>query len=123
MNGWCFSGMGSGDYFNKDSAITLPTKTPYFADCVWEDGWPRETDPPARDLYTGGAAYSIQHFTVARHGGKDAAAAPRNVPAGRPLVGRINIGFADAHVEAVKLENLWTLSWHSGWVTPAKRPP
>ena len=38
------------------------------------------------------------------------------------LVGRIDIGFADAHVEPVKLENLWTLFWHNRWVTPATRP-
>ena len=122
INGWCYSGMGSGDYYAKESAITLPTKTPYFSDCVWVDGWPMETDTPARNLYTGADNNSMQRFTVARHGGKGAAAAPQNVPAGTPLVGRINIGFADTHVEAVRLENLWTLYWHNGWVTPATRP-
>jgi hypothetical protein len=33
------------------------------------------------------------------------------------------MGFADGHVEAVKLQNLWTLYWHKGWVPPATRPP
>jgi prepilin-type N-terminal cleavage/methylation domain-containing protein len=122
INGWSYSGLGSGDYYNKESAITLPTKTPYFSDCVWVDGWPMETETPARNLYTGADNNSMQRFTVARHGGKGAAAAPRNVPAGTPLVGRIDIGFADAHVEPVKLENLWTLFWHNRWVTPATRP-
>jgi prepilin-type N-terminal cleavage/methylation domain-containing protein/prepilin-type processing-associated H-X9-DG protein len=122
INGWCYSALVGGDYYNKESAITFPTKTPYFSDCVWVDGWPMETDTPARNLYTGADNNSMQRFTVARHGGKGAAAAPQNVPAGTPLVGRINIGFADAHVEAVKLENLWTLYWHHGWVTPATRP-
>ena len=34
----------------------------------------------------------------------------------------VNVGFADAHVEPAKLENLWTLYWHKGWVNPATRP-
>jgi prepilin-type N-terminal cleavage/methylation domain-containing protein/prepilin-type processing-associated H-X9-DG protein len=45
-----------------------------------------------------------------------------NVPVGTPLVGKINMGFADGHVEPMKPENLWTLYWHKGWVLPAKRP-
>jgi prepilin-type N-terminal cleavage/methylation domain-containing protein/prepilin-type processing-associated H-X9-DG protein len=124
INGWCYSGMDNSgaDYYGKESAITSPTKTPYFSDSVWVDGWPTETDTPARNLYTGADNNSMQRVTIARHGGRGAAAAPRNVPAGTPLPGRINIGFADTHVEPVKLQNLWTLYWHIGWVTPATRP-
>ena len=43
----------------------------------------------------------------------------------RPLAtlpGAVNVGFADNHVELVKLEKLWELYWHKEWVAPAKRP-
>jgi prepilin-type N-terminal cleavage/methylation domain-containing protein len=29
--------------------------------------------------------------------------------------------FYDGHVELVKLEKLWQLTWHNHWVVPAKR--
>jgi hypothetical protein len=87
------------------------------------DGWPYETDPPASDLYAGADNASMQRFTIARHGWKSPSTAPHKIPAGATLVGKINIGSVDGHAEAVKLENLWTLYWHKGWVTPAKRPP
>jgi len=124
LNGWCYltANDSSGNYYNKESAVTSTTKTPYFSDSVWVDGWPLEADTPARNLYTGADNDGMQRLTIARHGGLGAAAAPQNVPAGAPLVGGINIGFADAHVQAVKLQNLWTLYWHNGWVTPATRP-
>jgi prepilin-type processing-associated H-X9-DG protein len=38
------------------------------------------------------------------------------------LAGGINLGFVDGHAGQVKLELLWTLAWHNGWVTPATRP-
>jgi prepilin-type processing-associated H-X9-DG protein len=81
----------------------MPTLTPYFADCVWVDGWPWETEGPSLNLYTGGNKNSMQRFTIARHGLGAAARAPQNVPAGTPLLGKINMGFADGHVEPVKL--------------------
>ena len=36
--------------------------------------------------------------------------------------GGINIAFADNHVELVRLERLWNLTWHRNWAAPAKRP-
>ena len=38
------------------------------------------------------------------------------------LPGGINIAFADKHVELVRLERLWKLTWHRNWAAPAKRP-
>jgi prepilin-type N-terminal cleavage/methylation domain-containing protein/prepilin-type processing-associated H-X9-DG protein len=114
INGWC--------YDEKESAFALPAKSPYFADCNWVDTWPGETETPARNLYTGGDNNSMERLCIARHGGKGAASAPRSVAPGTPLLGRINVGFADGHVEAVKLENLWTLYWHKDWRIPNTRP-
>jgi prepilin-type N-terminal cleavage/methylation domain-containing protein/prepilin-type processing-associated H-X9-DG protein len=123
INSWCYSYTTPDprDY-GKDSSVYAPSQTPYFSDSTWVDGGPMETDAPARNLYTGGDSTSMERITIARHGGLSAASAPRNVPPGAPLVGKINVGFADGHVEAVRLESLWTLYWHNGWVTPAKRP-
>jgi len=125
INGWCYSQnvAGPDSYsYNKESAIVNPVLTPFFSDSVWVDGWPEETDHPARDLYDGADDNSMERLCIARHNWRGAAAAPRYVPPGAKLVGAINIGFADGHVQAVKLENLWTLYWHLGWKTPAARP-
>ena len=122
INGWCYSGLDGPDYFGKETAITMPTKTPYFADCNWVDGWPLASDIPARNLHGGGDDNSMQRFTIARHGGRGPAGAPRIVPPGTPLPGRIHIGFADGHVEPVRLEALWTLYWHRAWRIPNARP-
>ena len=35
--------------------------------------------------------------------------------------GGINMAFADNHVELVRLERLWNLTWHRSWAAPAKR--
>jgi prepilin-type N-terminal cleavage/methylation domain-containing protein len=127
-NGWCYTDrrpdMMSGQdekFFLKESAVTTPTQTPFFADCVWVDGWPLATESPARDLYTG-ANGGMPRFTIARHGGKGASAAPRNVVPRQTLVGNINVALVDGHAESVQLEDLWTLTWHKGWRRPIRRP-
>ena len=129
LNGWCYGdgaslGQGPAGYnFSKSSTVTQPSQVPLFSDSIWVDCWPQEADLPARDLYAG-ADYNggMDRVTIARHGGNGAGAAPKNVPAGSTLAGAINISFVDGHVATVKLEQLWTLYWHGGWTTPAKRP-
>jgi prepilin-type processing-associated H-X9-DG protein len=130
LNGWCYGdgyeeGYGPEEYFFKKlSDVTRPAQTPYFSDSTWVDGWPLETDEPARDLYSGSDTYNtgMDRLTIARHYYKAAGAAPRNVPRGGSLVGGINIAFADGHVEPVRLEQLWTIYWHDGWVAPSAPP-
>ena len=121
INGYCYTG-NSGDEFNKETSIAFPSKTPYFSDSTWVDTWPSETDTPSRNLYSGANDNGMQRLTIARHGGKGAAVAPRWVSAGATLPGRVNMGFADGHVEPVKLENLWSLYWNKKWKPPATRP-
>lgn len=113
------------DMFVKQSAIQQPSQTPVFADCVWLDGAPLETDAPARDLYSGdysGGVAGINRFTVARHGGSFPAAGTYNVAPAQPLPGTIMMGLADGHVESAKLQNLWNYDWHLNWNAPATRP-
>jgi prepilin-type N-terminal cleavage/methylation domain-containing protein/prepilin-type processing-associated H-X9-DG protein len=123
FNTWCYSFPApSPSAFQRESSVRNPSLTPYFSDSIWVDGGPLETDGPAKNLYTGGNNNPLQRITIARHGVLSPKQAPRNVPAGSKLVGKINIGFVDGHVEAVKLENLWNLYWRNGWEVPAKRP-
>jgi prepilin-type processing-associated H-X9-DG protein len=112
--------------YQKEAAITQPTQTPFFYDAMWTDSWPMETDPPARNLLAGGstfqAAGGMSRVTIARHWGRPSSSAPTSVPPGTSLVGSVNLGMADGHVESSKLDNLWTYNWHLNWKIPATRP-
>jgi len=114
------------------TSVRQPTMVPMFMDAAWINLDPTEGDSPARNLYdplngtspTAGSAVNegMPRCCVARHGGRSAGGAPRNVPAGAVLPGMINMGFVDGHVEEVKLQNLWQYYWHLNWATPATRP-
>jgi len=126
-NGWLYSDSQRPQSFMRASSIQQPTLTPVFADENWVDGWPLETDPPATNLYAGRSLWTwgldLGRWTIARHGGRSAASAPRNITPGQKLLGAIDIGLADGHVESMKLENLWNLYWHLNWQPPSPRPP
>jgi prepilin-type N-terminal cleavage/methylation domain-containing protein len=121
INGWCYSGANPSpnpeDIFEKESAIALPSSTPYFSDSVWVDGWPQTNNLPATDLYHGGDSEDgIQRLNIARHAYKNPSQAPRNVaPVINSLPGAIMVGFSDGHVQIEKLNNLWNLTWCLGW--------
>jgi prepilin-type processing-associated H-X9-DG protein len=103
--------------------VQHPAKTPFFADAIWVDAWPLETDLPARNLVDGDkfAAGGLSRIAIPRHSSSPGAAA-RNFNPKNQLPGAVNVGFADNHVETVKLEQLWGLYWHKLWEPPAKRP-
>jgi prepilin-type N-terminal cleavage/methylation domain-containing protein len=129
INAWCY---GNGDQvwgmppdlvYHRESNMSQPSLAPYFSDSIWVDCAPAEGDTPARNLYSGSdASGGIDRVTIARHGYNGARVAPRNVPQGAALPGSISLGFADGHAAQIKLEKLWTIYWHNGWVTPATRP-
>jgi prepilin-type N-terminal cleavage/methylation domain-containing protein len=128
FNGWLYDQVEFGatahpDFMmSKQSLIQKPSDTPVFADSVWVDGWPLETDLPANDLYDGTPLDDgMTRFTIARHAGL-AASAPRVFDISQRLPGAIEIGAADGHVGLVKLENLWQEYWHLNWAPPATRP-
>jgi prepilin-type N-terminal cleavage/methylation domain-containing protein len=126
MNGWTYSDEGSlgsgGDdqHFSKEGQFQMPTRNPVFADCAWADGWPTASDLPARDLLADQTGTMMARFCIGRHG--SARRPPPKVAAGAPLPGSIHIVFVEGHVEAVKLDNLWQMYWHRGYVLPATRP-
>ena len=133
-NGWLYSDLhpsekgdpGEWFAFRKESAIQKPTLTPVFFDENWVDAWPKETDKPYNNLYTGQpfavSPDQMGRCTIARHGSRSASRAPRQFSTKDKMPGAINMGFADGHAELVKLEDLWKYYWHLDWQPPATRP-
>jgi prepilin-type N-terminal cleavage/methylation domain-containing protein/prepilin-type processing-associated H-X9-DG protein len=109
--------------FRSEGDVSNPVRTPFFADAIWVDAWPKETDRPARNLSNGDefAAGGLSRFAIPRHVA-GAGAAVKNFNPKDPLPGAINVSFADNHVETVRLEKLWDLYWHKKWNPPAVRP-
>lgn len=109
-------------FIDKESKIQFPAQTPVFMDSNWVDGSPLEANHPCNNLYLGrpyGARYDdMGRFTIARHG-MIPSRAPRNLAAGQPLPGAINMFFFDGHTELARLEKLWTYTWHRDWKTPS----
>jgi prepilin-type N-terminal cleavage/methylation domain-containing protein len=114
------------NYFRVEADIKHTSRTPEFVDAVWPDIAPRTNDLPATDLFngqiTGAGAAGMGACTIARHGSRPAAQAPRNWPVTQRMPGSVDVSFVDAHVELVKLDNLWQLIWNKTYEVPLKRP-
>ncbi len=131
INGWFYDGPDRGAaaqpnwLFGKESNIQKPSQTPMFFDAIWVDTWPTETDSPSRDLFdnTYSTGAGMPRLTVLRHGGITPPKGTYNVNPGQVLPGKINMGLADGHAEAIHLQALWTYYWHLDWVVPPMRPP
>lgn len=109
--------------FRTESDIQDPVRTPFFADAIWVDCWPKETDRPARNLVDGDKfqAGGLSRVAIPRHSAS-LSAASKTFNVKDKLPGAINVGFSDNHAETVRLENLWSLTWHKKWQAPAIRP-
>ena len=130
-----------GSYYQKDSAIRFPSQTPEFGDGVWPDAWPNNSSASVDlpnygsahiNLYTPGIGPStgtgagsapIARFMIARHGSTGPGSAPKAlfVQATTIIPGRIDLSFADGHVETVLLNNMWQYYW-SGNSVPQAHP-
>jgi prepilin-type N-terminal cleavage/methylation domain-containing protein/prepilin-type processing-associated H-X9-DG protein len=110
-------------HFKGEGDVRVPVKTPYFADAIWVDAWPLETDRPARNLMDGDKfnAGGLSRIAVPRHAAL-LSSAVRNFNPKDQLPGAVNVAFADNHCEMVRLEQLWSLNWHKQWVSPTIRP-
>ena len=99
-------------FFQKDSAVTQPSLTPFFMDAIWPDTWIEATDYPQRDLILGDVNNALGRICLARHplisGAKSAT--------GKPLPSAINMGFVDGHSGRVRLQDIKTVIWHKGYV-------
>jgi len=126
LNGYLYSDDPYADKnlrIRNESDILEPVRTPFFADAIWVDAWPLESDRPARNLFDGDqfAGGGLSRIAIPRHVA-NVSAAVKNFNPKDTLPGSVNIGFADNHAETVRLENLWNLTWHKKWQIPAKRP-
>jgi prepilin-type N-terminal cleavage/methylation domain-containing protein len=132
INSWLFrvqtviaSRQEPQNYFNVEADIKKSSRTPEFVDAVWPDIAPSTNDLPATDLFNGlvtGSSAGMGAATIARHGSRPAAQAPRSWPVTQRMPGSVDVSFVDAHVELVKLENLWQLIWNKNYEVPIKRP-
>lgn len=125
LNGYLYESSPFGkqiNYFKSESAISSPATTPIFADGMWVDTWPDEADRPPTNLRDGDINQDgLTRIALPRHSASPAAAV-RSFNVRNKLPGAATVAFMDNHVETVKLENLWKLTWHKNWKTPDKRP-
>jgi len=132
-NGWMYSGEWPDDFvegmakaqnaaFKTEADIVNASQTPVMYDAIWVNAWPLAKDKPPRDLYKAdpGRAAMMGRLTIPRH--SHSGKAPRNFNVKDLLPGAINMSFQDGHTELIKLEKLWSLSWHKGYEPPAVRP-
>ena len=127
-NGWLYSGnynqtiMVPANEKYTASSVLNAVDTPMFCDSVWVDGWPKETEGPAQDLYNGSEYTYMGRLTISRHGSRGPGSAPKNITSSANMPGGINLVFYDGHAGYSKLNNLWSYSWHQNWVVPATIP-
>lgn len=124
INGWLIHWDGGDQPQTMRVIPAHPLQTPVFADANGFAPSPRPTDLPSTNLYTGTTSPQgmIGAFTIARHGDRPAAAAPRQVDITQPLPSAIDVALFDCHVEKAPLENLWNYYWNATWVVPSPRP-
>jgi prepilin-type N-terminal cleavage/methylation domain-containing protein len=121
--------------FPSASSVRFPVSTPLFTDATWPSICPSTNDLPATDLFKGSppplqsailyklALPPMAFATIARHGSRPPASAPRqwNPTAPLPRTWGVNVSFEDGHAALVKLPDLWTLTWNRTWV-PESQP-
>ena len=72
--------------FRSEADIRNPSTTPFFADAIWVDAWPEETDRPARNLFDGDkfAAAGISRLAIPHTGSMERAEDRVTGPTFRP---------------------------------------
>jgi len=121
INGWLYfyetkpngisSWISSSDlpkFFQKDSAISQPSLTPFFMDAIWPDTWISSGDLPPKDLFLGDVNGALGRICIARHPFTPNAKSAT----GQPLPSAINIAYADGHAGKLPLQRLKSVIWH-----------
>jgi prepilin-type processing-associated H-X9-DG protein/prepilin-type N-terminal cleavage/methylation domain-containing protein len=130
INGWIYEkpryDLANNRWFTSPASLVQPSLTPFFADSVWVETLPTVVNQPPRNLFngdtiSGGAGGGgLPMVAIPRHGAPLSAATTNFIATNR-LPGAVNVTFADGHVEMVRLERLWSLTWHKEWEPLAKR--
>jgi prepilin-type N-terminal cleavage/methylation domain-containing protein/prepilin-type processing-associated H-X9-DG protein len=107
--------------YRGEAELENPAGTPLFADAATWFVVPLSSDAPSTDLRTGEQQVwgNISAVALPRHG-RVPNRIPKSVPRGTSLPGAVNVVFFDGHVELVKLDRLWQLSWHKGYEPPKR---
>lgn len=132
INGWLYAGgwenfLGLASdprkAFRTESAVVQPAKTPTFMDANWPDAWPEAIERPVPDLANGmpQGAGGMGRIMLARHGNSPTPP-PSRIDTAATIPGATIMGFMDGHTEPVRLERLWQVYWHAGYVEPKRRP-
>ena len=99
-------------FFQKDTAIRMPSLTPFFMDAIWPDTWPAISDRPATDLFLGDVQNAVGRLSIARHPLQRKARAV----SGQRVPGAINMSFVDGHSQKVPLQKIKNVLWHKDYV-------
>ncbi len=124
INGWMYyyetknngisTWIGASDlpkFFQRDSAVSQPSQTPFFMDAIWPDTWPIASDLPPRDLFLGDVNSSIGRICLARHPFVTNAKSAN----GQRLPSAINMGYTDGHSGKLALQNIKAVYWHKDY--------
>jgi prepilin-type N-terminal cleavage/methylation domain-containing protein/prepilin-type processing-associated H-X9-DG protein len=128
INGWLYyyeprpNGIWTAEndvskFFQKDTAIVMPSQTPYFMDAIWPDLWPKIMHRLAKDLFYGDVLTSFGRVSIARHSLLRQARAID----GQPVPGAINVSYADGHAGKLPLQKIKTVFWHKDY-SPVEDP-
>lgn len=125
-----YYGFNTNNY-DTEAQVVRPATTPVFLDSAWVNFLPYESDGAPGSLFdpidspgSPNVFGGITRFCMARHGGIPLSQQQRKIkPGAVSFVGGIDMSFYDGHVSFVKLQTLWTYSWHPNWVAPATPPP
>ena len=100
MNGWLYNTPGDAQYYNRESDVRQPTKTPVFSDFCLGRRLANGDRSRRWNLFTGDfpGGTMIARFRYARHGSRPASV-PRNVAAGYSSAGW--------HQHSVPLTGMW----------------
>lgn len=102
-NSWMHSTSGWGSnidlHFKRTSEPERPAEVPVVTDSVWHNGFPADGNTPG---------------TVEAYGGQPPGGQINRVAINRHRRG-IYSGFSDGSADWVRLEKLWTLTWHKGF--------
>jgi hypothetical protein len=108
--------------FHTAADVDQPSSVPLLSDGTGRVCFPTAADFPPRNL-NGPEAIdsSMRAYCIPRHG-SFSGPVPTDHPPEQAMPGGINMTFDDGHAEFVRLERLWKLSWHKGYIAPEKRP-
>lgn len=104
-------------FYSNEAAVSNPDRTPIIEDSRFPIVLPTATEKYYLDLTIKG----MPCLMTARHGRGAGTTITAKWPKDQPLPGVNNVGFFDGHVVPIRLDALYRLDWHLGYVPPARR--